>query len=54
MKDKIKRVLRDRKYYVYSKCALEDIIRDNSGYTCKDCKYNCIDKCMLVGLMVFK
>ena len=54
MKDKIKRVFKDRKYYVYRNCALEDVMRDNNDYACKDCKYNCISRCMVVGLMVLK
>lgn len=51
MKDKIKRVFKDIRYYVYRNCALEDLIDE---YACKDCKYNCAGKCMIVGLMVLK
>ena len=56
MKDKIKRVLKDmsRKYYVHKNCVLEYLIRNNNDYACKDCKYNCISRCMVVGLMVLK
>lgn len=54
MKDKIKRVFKDRRYYVYRNCALEDIIGYNNDNACKDCKYNYIGKCMIVGLMVLK
>ena len=54
MKDKIKRVFKDRKYYVYRNCALQDLMRDNNDYACQDCKYNYIGKCMIVGLMVLK
>ena len=54
MKDRIIRAFKDRKYYIYRNCALEDIIRDNNDNACKDCEYNCIDKCMLVGLKVLK
>lgn len=54
MKDKIKRAFNDRKYYINRNCALENMVRDNSGNTCKDCKYNYIGKCMIVGLMVLK
>ena len=54
MKDKIKRVFKDRRYYVYRNCALQDLMRDNNDYACKDCKYNYIGKCMIVGLLVLK
>ena len=54
MKDKIKRVFKDRKYYVYRNYALQDLMRDNNDCACEDCKYNCASKCMLVGLLVLK
>ena len=54
MKDRIIRAFKDRKYYIYRNCALQDLMRDNNDYACKDCEYNCIDKCILVGLKVLK
>ena len=54
MKDRIIRAFKDRKYYIYRNCVLEDILRDNNDNACKDCKYNYIGKCMIVGLLVLK
>ena len=55
-KHKLKRLLENKlnKDY-YGNCMLDRLVRlELSLFQCKDCKYNYIGKCMIVGLMVLK
>ena len=55
---KLKRLLNDiavfGNYFVHIKCLLEDMVRDKSNTTCRNCEYNCLNKCTAVGMRVLR